>query len=216
MREFFSMQGRYNRARCFRSVLFIYVLILVVALFVQVVMSLSGAGAAGAEAFVSYIRLVGISGSVLAAFPVVKRLHDLSRPGTHYWLLLIPLYGQYLGLVLLFQTGTRGPNEFGPDPILVQQQAKLATEQSEWSQYVRPRLGRLGRQGISIDWNPAKAEEDYHALQESLKVTLAKGDRHEALALLRSFVKRHPMSYERDVWRQIIALEKDTSKANKA
>lgn len=134
---------------------------------------------------------------MLAAFPVVKRLHDLSRPGTHYWLLLIPLYGQYLGLVLLFQTGTRGPNEFGPDPILVQQQAKLSTEppkettrakepapltQSEWSQYVRPRLGRLGRQGISIDWNPAKAEEDYHALQESLKVTLAKGDRHEALA----------------------------------
>ena len=57
MRAFLSMQGRYNRARYFWSLLCIYVLVLVVALFVQLVMSLSGAGAADAEAVVGLVGL---------------------------------------------------------------------------------------------------------------------------------------------------------------
>ena len=47
----------------------------------------------------------------------VKRLHDLGRPGWHWWLLMVPLYNIYLGLVLLFQKGVDGPNQFGPDPL---------------------------------------------------------------------------------------------------
>jgi uncharacterized membrane protein YhaH (DUF805 family) len=61
--------------------------------------------------------IVSIPITVIAAFPVVKRLHDLGRPGTHYWLLLIPLYNIYLGLVLLFQKGNNGENIYGPDPL---------------------------------------------------------------------------------------------------
>ena len=225
---FFSMQGRYNRARYFWSQVGIYGSVLVGAFIVGIIMGLSGSSAEDAE---TVGGLLGIGGAVLAAFPIVKRLHDLNRPGTHYWLLLVPLYGLYLGLVLLFQTGTRGPNEFGPDQLLGQQQAEPSGEldkettktkepasltKSEWSQYVRPRLGRLGRLGISIGWNPEKAEQDYHALQQTLKATLAKGDKHEALKLLRAFAKRHPMSHEKDIWSQIIALEKETSKVNQA
>jgi uncharacterized membrane protein YhaH (DUF805 family) len=51
---------------------------------------------------------------VVLAFPVVKRLHDLDRPGTHYWPLLIPFYNIYLMLVLFFKKGTEGPNRYGP------------------------------------------------------------------------------------------------------
>ena len=47
----------------------------------------------------------------------VKRLHDLDRASVHFWLLLVPIYGQYLALVMLFKRGTVGPNRFGPDPI---------------------------------------------------------------------------------------------------
>lgn len=47
----------------------------------------------------------------------IKRLHDLERPSWHWWLLLVPIYNMYLGLVLLFQKGTDGPNEFGIDPL---------------------------------------------------------------------------------------------------
>ncbi len=36
----------------------------------------------------------------------LRRLEDLGRPRSHFWLLLIPVYNIYLGLVLLFQPGT--------------------------------------------------------------------------------------------------------------
>ncbi len=47
----------------------------------------------------------------------IKRLHDLDRPGWHWWLLMIPLYNIYLGLTLLFSKGTLGSNQFGHDPL---------------------------------------------------------------------------------------------------
>jgi len=55
------------------------------------------------------------------AFAAVKRLHDLERPGAHYWLLLIPVYNIYLALVLLFKRGTSGPNRYGDDPLAAPQ-----------------------------------------------------------------------------------------------
>jgi uncharacterized membrane protein YhaH (DUF805 family) len=58
-----------------------------------------------------------LAGAVLGAFQVVKRLHDLGRPGWHYWLLLIPIYDIYLALVLLFCKGTAGSNSYGVDPL---------------------------------------------------------------------------------------------------
>jgi uncharacterized membrane protein YhaH (DUF805 family) len=47
----------------------------------------------------------------------VKRLHDLDRPGWHWWLLGVPFYNIYLGLVLLFKKGTEGQNQFGRNPL---------------------------------------------------------------------------------------------------
>jgi uncharacterized membrane protein YhaH (DUF805 family) len=47
---------------------------------------------------------------------VVKRLHDLGRPGEHCFLLFLPLYNLYLGIVLSCKPGTIGPNQFGADP----------------------------------------------------------------------------------------------------
>lgn len=61
--------------------------------------------------------LVGIGGTAFMAFPIVKRLHDIGRPSSHYWLLLVPIYSLYLGLVLLFQKGIEGANEYGSDPL---------------------------------------------------------------------------------------------------
>lgn len=42
----------------------------------------------------------------------VKRFHDLDKPGTHYWLLLIPIYNIYLECQLLFKRGVAGPNKY--------------------------------------------------------------------------------------------------------
>ncbi len=111
MRTFFSVHGRYNRARYFWAQLGILVVVFGGAL---------GAGFAkvlptgqSATAIWWAILLVG---NGLSALQMVKRLHDLDRPGTHYWLLLVPLYDLYLVLCLLFERGVRGPNRYGSDP----------------------------------------------------------------------------------------------------
>jgi uncharacterized membrane protein YhaH (DUF805 family) len=57
---------------------------------------------------------------ILIAFqsrPIIKRLHDLDRGGGQWWLIWLPVYNLYLGLILQFKRGTQGPNRFGPDPV---------------------------------------------------------------------------------------------------
>ena len=110
----FSMEGRYNRAKYFWTVLAIGVVTQLVSFAAVSSIGTSGGGPETAEALGF---LIGIAGSVLSAFQVVKRLHDMNRPGTHYWLLLIPIYNIYFSLLLLFKKGTEGANQYGPDPL---------------------------------------------------------------------------------------------------
>lgn len=112
----FSMEGRYNRAKYFWITLAITVVAQIIGIGIGLAVGSSGgdprtAGAIG--------LIVGIGIAVVVAFQAVKRLHDLDRPGTHYWLLLIPLYNIYFGFVLLFKEGTKGQNQYGPDPLTV-------------------------------------------------------------------------------------------------
>ena len=57
-----------------------------------------------------------VAGSVVNTFLIIRRLHDLGTPGTHTWLLLVPMYNIYLMLILSFAKGVSGQNEYGPDP----------------------------------------------------------------------------------------------------
>jgi len=45
-----------------------------------------------------------------------RRLHDIGKKGTWYFLNLVPVVGWIVLLVWYCQEGTRGDNEFGPDP----------------------------------------------------------------------------------------------------
>ena len=110
----FSMEGRYNRAKYFWTVLAISVVVQVISYGIGYAIGSSGGDPAtgGAVGFI-----IGIVGAVICAFQVVKRLHDLDRPGTHYWLFLIPIYNIYFGLLILFKKGTEGENQYGPDPL---------------------------------------------------------------------------------------------------
>jgi uncharacterized membrane protein YhaH (DUF805 family) len=106
------MQGRYNRARYFWSQFSILVLVYGAPF---------GAGFArllptGHSATVIWCAML-IVGNALSALQIVKRLHDLDRAGTHYGLLLVPLYDLYLVLILLFKKGTSGSNRYGSDPL---------------------------------------------------------------------------------------------------
>jgi uncharacterized membrane protein YhaH (DUF805 family) len=58
-----------------------------------------------------------VAGGVVNGFLIIRRLHDLGKPGTHGWLLFVPMYSIYLHLVLLFARGVEGQNQYGPDPV---------------------------------------------------------------------------------------------------
>lgn len=55
---------------------------------------------------------------VLALMLTIRRLHDLNRPT--WWCIgtFIPILNFALGCYALFFAGTRGPNRYGPDPLV--------------------------------------------------------------------------------------------------
>ena len=59
--------------------------------------------------------------SVLALYPSVmvsvKRLHDRGRSGWFALLLIIPLVNIWPAIEIMFLRGTRGENNYGPDPL---------------------------------------------------------------------------------------------------
>lgn len=102
-------EGRWNRAKYLLAA----VVMSVASFVIGFVIGAAGNEGAGAAIYM----IVSLASFVIGSIFIVKRFHDLDRPGVHYWLLLIPLYNIYLGLVLLFQKGTTGPNKYGEDPL---------------------------------------------------------------------------------------------------
>ncbi len=120
MNGLFSMHGRLNRAKYFWRTLLISMSVTIVAVVAGFLLGvIMGENAEPAALLVGVI--LGVAGDVAMAFEAVKRLHDLDRPGAHYWLLLIPVYNIYLALVLLLKRGTSGPNRYGDDPLAAPQ-----------------------------------------------------------------------------------------------
>ena len=117
MSKWMSMEGRLNRARYFGRTMAItaatFLVASVTGAFLALTMGGTGQQLAGTVGFI-----IGLTGQILCAFQVVQRLHDLDKPGTHYWLLLVPFYNIYLSICLLFSKGTPGPNLYGEDPLM--------------------------------------------------------------------------------------------------
>lgn len=114
MSNVFTMQGRLSRKQYFLFSMMIMAVTYVCAFAVGFVSGVSGQSIqdAGAIGFV-----IGVLGCGAQAFIAVRRLHDLGKPGWHFWLFFVPLYNIYLALVLLFTRGVAGANEYGPDPV---------------------------------------------------------------------------------------------------
>lgn len=106
--NFFSAHGRLNRIRYFIYYYVVNALILVYAgLFTET------------ETF-AYVAIITICVAFIyynSCVQIIKRLHDLGRPGTHLFMLLIPVYNVYLSLILLFISGDSGTNKYGENPL---------------------------------------------------------------------------------------------------
>lgn len=113
MSTLISMDGRISRSTYFWTTLAVMAITSFVAVVVAFVLSMTVPAYWATSTAGGLIALVG---TVMIAFAAVKRLHDIGRPGTHYWLFLVPLYNVYLALMLMFQRGNDGTNRFGSDP----------------------------------------------------------------------------------------------------
>jgi len=113
MANLFTMQGRITRQQYVITTAVIVVVGYAVAFAAGFAAGMVGAGedATSALGFI-----IGCGISIVQAFLVVRRLHDIGKPGWHYWLFFVPLYNIYLGLVLLFTPGEQGSNSYGPNP----------------------------------------------------------------------------------------------------
>ena len=110
--ELFSFRGRANRSWYFWHTLLDGIVVIGL-----ITMVATLAGIVGVVPMVLPFLGIVVAAVVTGIAITVKRLHDLGRPGRHWWLLLIPIYNVYFTLVLLFRRGTIGPNGFGPDPL---------------------------------------------------------------------------------------------------
>lgn len=111
--DLFSFEGRANRAWYLWHIV-LDDLAIVTALAVLVVL-----GMAAGTPWIVALPLAGvvIAGTWAAIAVTVRRFHDLGRPGWHWFLLAIPLVNIVVGLQLLLQRGTPGPNHYGSDPL---------------------------------------------------------------------------------------------------
>ena len=73
-----------------------------------------------AEAVLSGPALIGflfiLPGQVVVFCGMVKRFHDFNWGGGSVLLLLIPFVNIVIAFMLLFRSGTRGPNDYGNEP----------------------------------------------------------------------------------------------------
>ncbi|MBN2177237.1 MAG: DUF805 domain-containing protein [Demequinaceae bacterium] len=64
----------------------------------------------------SLVSLVSVALLLPSLAALVRRLHDTDKSGAYFFIGLIPIAGPIILLVFLATEGTRGPNQYGPDP----------------------------------------------------------------------------------------------------
>jgi Predicted membrane protein len=116
MPKWFNARGRISRREYFFSSVAVYVLTFGW-FYVGGLMSANDDTAIKTTGMLLFVTTL-VAGGIVNAFLVVRRLHDLGKPGSHAWLLFVPMYSIYLSLVLLFAKGVSGQNQYGPDPVV--------------------------------------------------------------------------------------------------
>lgn len=110
LKNYFTFEGRMNRLKYFGIIFLLGIIGAIFSVATELTYNL-------------VLAYINVSFSVIALiiniFVTVQRLHDLKRPGFHYFLTFIPIYNIYFLLYLLFKKGTDGPNEYGADPLVL-------------------------------------------------------------------------------------------------
>lgn len=107
--------NRLNRKRYILRALALWAAVMVVSILIGFI-----ASALKIKALSMLGTIISIASAIPGFMLVIRRLHDLDRPT--WWCIgcIIPIVNFALAIYLLFFKGTDGPNQYGPDPLEVQ------------------------------------------------------------------------------------------------
>ena len=113
--KFLRYDNRLNRKRYIMRALTLWAAVVAVSFIIGFIASVTGI-----KSLTKLGTIVSIASVIPGFMLVIRRLHDLDRPT--WWCLgcIIPLINFVLAIYLLFFKGTDGPNQYGPDPLEVQ------------------------------------------------------------------------------------------------
>lgn len=122
-RRYFDFSGRSRRKEYWMFTLL--QVIVAVVLMIPIIASMAAIdqtdpqAGPGAGFWIGMVLLmVFFLGSMIPSIAVaVRRFHDQDRSGWMYLLSFIPYIGGIVVVVFMCLEGTRGPNQYGPDPV---------------------------------------------------------------------------------------------------
>ncbi len=113
----FSFSGRIGRLRYLAYTWGLTLLIMMVMGILSAVLIPMFAGDGGGQgAVMALVFLMYVPMIVISFMMAVRRLNDINWSGWLSLLFLVPLVNAILGLLLLFMPGSKGPNDYGPQP----------------------------------------------------------------------------------------------------
>ena len=118
--KFTTWQGRAGMAEYWWWFLFsqLYAFVLTALWVLGLVVALAPEGQANFGFWVWFgVGFIALLPLILPSISVsIRRLHDTDKSGANYWLFLIPYAGGIIQLIFMLQSGTPGPNHYGPVP----------------------------------------------------------------------------------------------------
>lgn len=109
---FLRYDNRLNRQRFILRSLGVFIVVFVIA-----VVLFSIAEISQSEVIYSFSTIVSLMFMIPSFMLIIRRLHDLNRPG--WWCIsaIIPIVNIIFAFYLIVFIGTNGPNQYGPDPL---------------------------------------------------------------------------------------------------
>jgi uncharacterized membrane protein YhaH (DUF805 family) len=113
LKKYAEFTGRARRKEYWMFVLLVFAIYVVAA----IIDGILGMGGMIAGAYGPLMTIAALALLVPSIAVGIRRLHDTNRSG--WWMLigLIPIVGSIILLVFFVLEGTRGPNQYGPDPL---------------------------------------------------------------------------------------------------
>jgi len=111
LKKYAQFNGRSRRKEYWMFILF-NMAFAIVAMLLDNVLGLANETVGYGPIYGIYSLAVFIPGLAVS----VRRLHDVNKSGWMLLIALIPLIGAIWLIVLLATDGTKGPNQYGPDP----------------------------------------------------------------------------------------------------